>query len=223
MEKKGPSFLNYRRPLLSEGEMLTRAQNHYAVLNKRRSCRYFSEHPVPRAVIELIIQTAASAPSGAHQQPWTFVAVSKPSLKRKIRMAAEQEEKAFYAERATEEWLEALAPIGTDWQKPFLETAPWLIILFKQSYGQQGGDKKKHYYVNESVGIAAGFLIEAIHHCGLSTLTHTPSPMNFLSDLLERPENEKPFLLLPVGFTASNAKVPALKRKPLTQVAKFIE
>lgn len=223
MDKPEPPFLSYLRPPLADQEMLNRAESHYQELSKRRSCRYFSDHPVPRAVIERFIKTAASAPSGAHQQPWTFVAVSNPALKRKIRLAAEAEEKAFYEERATEAWLEELAPLGTDWQKPFLETAPWLIVVFKQSYGLEKESKKKHYYVNESVGIASGFLIEAIHQAGLATLTHTPSPMNFLTEILERPENERPFLLLPVGFTAPDAQVPNLRRKDLNEVVTFIE
>lgn len=189
----------------------------------RRSCRHFADTPIPKSVIESIIEIAASAPSGANKQPWHFVAVSKSSLKQKIREAAEQEEKLFYQERAPKEWLEDLAPLGTNWEKEFLSTAPWLIIVFKEIYGKdESGEKNKHYYVNESVGIAAGFLISAIHELGLVTLTHTPSPMNFLSKILERPENEKPFLLLPVGYPAEDATVPNIQKKGLSENCTFL-
>lgn len=197
------------------------ARAHYELMNRRRSCRFFSSEPVARSVIENLIRTAGTAPSGAHKQPWHFAAVQDPELKSAIRAAAEKEEKAFYEERAPEDWLEDLAPLGTDWQKPFLDIAPWLIVVFKQSYAQSKGGKEKHYYVNESVGIAAGILISAIHQCGLVTLTHTPSPMNFLAELLNRPANEKPFLLLPVGYPAQDAQVPDLRRKALEEIAQF--
>jgi iodotyrosine deiodinase len=217
------NFISYTPEKLSKSDSEQRARAYFEELNKRRSCRYFSDEPVSRATIEALIKTASSAPSGAHKQPWTFVAVSSADLKREIRVAAEAEEKEFYQKRATPEWLADLEPIGTDWQKPFLETAPWLIIVFKKSYEADEHGKHKNYYVQESVGIACGFLIAAIHGAGLNTLTHTPSPMNFLSEILERPANEKPFLLLPVGYAAADATVPDLERKPLSEVAIFKE
>ncbi len=190
---------------------------------RRRSCRHFADQPVPQSVIETLIEIAASAPSGANKQPWHFVAVSCKNTKAQIREAAEAEEKLFYSERAPKEWLEDLAPLGTDWEKEFLTTAPWLIIVFKEIYGKdESGEKNKHYYVNESVGIASGFLISAIHQLGLVTLTHTPSPMNFLSKILERPENEKPFLLLPVGYPAKDAMVPNISKKSLAENCTFL-
>ncbi len=180
----------------------------------RRSCRYFSDESVPESVIRNLLSIAASAPSGANKQPWHFVAVKNQTLKDQIRVAAEAEEKLFYEERAPEEWLKDLAPLGTDWEKPFLSIAPWLIIVFKELYGQDpSGEKNKHYYVNESVGIASGFLISAIHQLGLTTLTHTPSPMNFLAEILGRPTHQKPFLLLPVGYPAADATVPNIAKK----------
>lgn len=186
-------------------------EEHY---NKRRSCRFFSEKEVPESVIRHLLNIASSAPSGANKQPWYFVAVRSQDLKDKIREAAEAEEKLFYEERAPEEWLKDLAPLGTDWQKPFLSVAPWLIIVFKELYGKdEHGEKNKHYYVNESVGIASGFLISAIHQIGLCTLTHTPSPMNFLAEILGRPNHQKPFLLLPVGYPADDATVPNIQKK----------
>ncbi len=189
----------------------------------RRSCRHFSEQQVDQAVIENLISIASSAPSGANKQPWHFVAISDPELKAEIRKAAEAEEKLFYEERAPQEWLNDLAPLGTDWQKEFLSTAPWLIVVFKEIYGKdESGEKNKHYYVNESVGIASGFLISAIHQLGLVTLTHTPSPMNFLSKILGRPENEKPFLLLPVGYPAESAMVPNISKKDLSENCTFL-
>jgi nitroreductase len=188
-------------------------------MDKRRSIRFFSDKDVPIEIIENIIKTASTAPSGAHIQPWTFVVIKDPEIKKQIRIAAEKEEKISYETRMTEEWLRALTPIGTDWEKPFLETVPYLIIAFKQRYGiNEDGSKKTHYYVNESVGIAVGFLISAIHNAGLCTLTHTPSPMKFLAKILNRPENEVPFILLPVGYPADDATVPNLNRKSLDQV-----
>ncbi len=207
----------------SAAECLKRSEEFYKEMDKRRSCRYFTDEPVAKEVIENIIKTAATAPSGAHKQPWTFVAVASPAVKSEIRKAAEKEEKEFYDNRATKEWLEDLAPIGTDWQKPFLETAPWLIIVFKKTWNDGPDGKSKNYYVQESVGIACGFLISAIHQAGLVTLTHTPSPMNFLADILNRPDNEKPFLLLPVGHPAKDATVPDLKRKDLEEVSVWVE
>ncbi len=197
------------------------ARSFYTHMDQRRSVRDFTNKEIPRAVIEDLIRTASTAPSGAHKQPWTFVAVSDPELKKQIREAAEKEEYEFYHSRATQEWLDDLVSIGTDWHKPFLETAPWLIVVFKKTYNNIGEGKTKNYYVQESVGIACGFLITAIHQAGLVTLTHTPSPMNFLADILGRPVNEKPFLLLPVGYPASDAMVPDLQRKPLEEVSVF--
>lgn len=168
--------------------------------------------------MEDLIRTASSAPSGAHRQPWTFCLVGNPDIKRRIREAAEAEEYTNYHGRMSDEWLEDLQPFGTDWEKPFLEIAPWLVVIFKKPYDLEGDEKHKNYYVNESVGLAAGFLIAAIHQAGLSCLTHTPSPMNFLQRILGRPENERPFLLLPVGYPAPGAQVPDLQRKPLGEV-----
>ena len=193
-------------------------------MDSRRSVREFSDRPVPRELIELAIRTASTAPSGAHQQPWTWAAVSDPAVKRQIRTAAEKEERAFYDGRASEEWLEALAPIGTDWRKPFLETAPWLVVLFAQRYATRlDGSRQKHYYVQESCGIAAGLFIASLHRMGLATLTHTPSPMGFLRDLLGRPTNEAAMILFPVGFPAEDARVPDLQRKPLAEVAVWFD
>lgn len=223
MSSKQEPFISYSRPDITDQALSEAALSFYHQLDERRSCRDFSNRAVSKSVIETVIKSAASAPSGAHKQPWTFVAVSNPNLKKKIRDAAEIEEREFYENRATKEWLKDLEPIGTDWRKPFLETAPWLIIVFKKTYNVEDGQKTKNYYVQESVGIACGFLIAAIHQAGLVTLTHTPSPMNFLADILERPENEKPFLLLPVGYAASDAEVPNLKRKPLDEIAVFLE
>ncbi len=218
MSKTYP-FIPLVHQSVSSEETLKRSCQFYQDMDKRRSCRYFTDEPVDREVIENIIKTAASAPSGAHKQPWTFVAVQNPEIKKAIRIAAEKEEKEFYEHRATEEWLADLAPIGTDWQKPFLETAPWLIVVFKKTWNDGGSGKSKNYYVQESVGIACGFLISAIHQAGLVTLTHTPSPMNFLADILKRPENEKPYLLLPVGQPAPDATVPDLARKGLEEMS----
>lgn len=213
----------YSRQTKTESEVFEAAKAYYEALQQRRSVRFFSDEPVRKETIAYLLRTAGSAPSGANKQPWHFVAVSNPAVKRQIRLAAEAEEKEFYAHRATAAWLNDLAPIGTDWQKPFLETAPWLIVVFKKLYDEAPSGKNKNYYVQESVGIACGFLITAIHQAGLATLTHTPSPMNFLADILERPENEKPFLLLPVGYVAKAATVPNIHRKPLEETTTFIE
>jgi nitroreductase len=202
--------------------MKQRAADFYAEMKRRRTVREFSERPVPREIIETCLMTAGTAPSGANMQPWHFVVVSDPAVKRQIRLAAEEEERAFYEGRAPDEWLQALQPLGTDASKPFLETAPYLITIFAQSYGvAPDGRKVKHYYVQESVGIATGLLITAIHHAGLVSLTHTPSPMNFLNDILGRPKNERPFLLLVVGYPAEAAKVPDMTKKPLSNIASF--
>ena len=187
-------------------------------MKTRRSVRAFSPEPVPIELIESAIRTAASAPSGANQQPWRFVVVQDPEVKRRIRDAAEAEEKINYERRFPGEWLGALEPFGTDWHKEFLENAPYLIAVFRMDYGLDGERKIKHYYVQESVGIACGFLLAALHLAGLATLTHTPSPMGFLSDILDRPENERPFLLIPVGYPEPDAEVPVLEKKRLDEV-----
>lgn len=217
------SFVPYH-PLhhYSVKELIDVTHSSYKECNQRRSVREFSAQPIPQEVIENLLLTAGTAPSGANKQPWTFVAVQHPEVKKQIRQAAEEEEYKSYNERMPEEWLNDLKPFGTDWQKPFLETAPWLIVVFRQNYGLESGEKKTHYYVQESVGLACGILLNAIHRAGLVALTHTPSPMNFLSKLLERPENEKPFLLIPVGYPAENTVVPDIKRKKLTEIAVFI-
>lgn len=218
-----PKFIPYKRPHLDISEVDSRSQSFYADIDSRRTIRHFLDKPVPKSVIENIIMTASSAPSGAHKQPWTFCAVSNPEIKKQIRIAAEKEEYDSYNGRMTEEWLRDLAPLGTDWNKPFLEIAPWLIIVFRKAYEIVNGEKRKCYYVNESVGIASGFLLTAIHQSGLASLTHTPSPMNFLQKILNRPENERPYLLVPVGYPADDAAVPDLSRKHLEEVAVFYE
>jgi nitroreductase len=200
-----------------------RSEDYYLSMNRRRSVREFSNQSIPKEVIENIVKTAATAPSGAHKQPWTFCIISNPDLKKKIREAAEKEEFESYQNRMSDQWLKDLEPIGTDWQKPFLETVPFIIVVFKKIYDQEEDQKKTNYYVNESVGIACGFLISAIHQAGLATLTHTPSPMNFLSEILERPKNERPYLLLPVGYPAEETYVPKLERKPLEEIARFYD
>ncbi|WP_420386207.1 nitroreductase family protein [Roseivirga sp.] len=205
-------------------EMIERSQKFYDWMETRRSVRDFSDQPVPREVIENIIKSASTAPSGAHKQPWTFCVVSNPELKKEIREAAEKEEYESYTKRMSEEWLEDLKPMATDWHKPFLETAPYLIIVFKRPFEYDPeGKKHQNYYVNESVGLAAGMLITAIHDAGLVTLTHTPSPMNFLQKLLNRPDNERAYLLLPVGYEAEEVYVPNNRRKGLDEVAVFYE
>ena len=204
-------------------EMLQRAADYYADLRRRRTVRQFSDRPVPRPVIEQCLLAAGTAPNGANLQPWHFVAVSDTQVKSQIRQAAEAEEYDFYHRRAPQEWLDALSPFGTDEVKPYLEIAPFLIIIFAQSYGVlPDGRKVKNYYVSESVGIATGILITALHHAGLVTLTHTPSPMGFLNKILGRPENERPFLILVTGYPAEDARVPQITKKPLDEIATFI-
>jgi len=204
-------------------EMKQRAVDFYADIRRRRTVRDFAVRPVPREIIEDCILAAGTAPNGANMQPWQFVVVSNPEIKKKIREAAEAEERAFYQERAPEEWLEALAPLGTGPEKPFLETAPFLIVIFAQNYAlTPEGQKIKHYYVSESVGIATGILITAIHHAGLVSLTHTPSPMGFLNDILDRPPNERAFLILVVGYPADGAMVPDIQKKPLNEIVTFV-
>ena len=205
-------------------EMRRRAAEFYAEVDRRRTVREFSDRPVPREIIENALKAASTAPSGANLQPWHFVVVSGAETKKKIREAAEVEEREFYEHRASSEWLEALAPLGTDSNKPFLETAPYLIAIFLQKYGTlPDGRKVKHYYPTESTGIATGILITALHHAGLATLTHTPSPMKFLNEILGRPKNERPFLLLVAGYPADDAEVPDIERKPLEAFTSFID
>lgn len=204
-------------------ELVNRSREFFELHRTRRTVREFSSEPVPLEVIQNALRAAGSAPSGANLQPWQFVVVQDKDLKRRIREAAEQEEKQFYTERAPQEWLEALEPLGTDWHKPFLEAAPFLIAIFVQRYGvNPDGTPVKHYYAVESVGIATGMLINALHYSGLATLTHTPSPMGFLNEILQRPENERPFLLLVVGYPLANARVPDIGRKELHEIAEFL-
>jgi nitroreductase len=206
-----------------EADMQRRATAFREDIHRRRTIRDFDDRPVPKAVIQECIRAATAAPSGAHMQPWRFVAVSDPRIKKRIRVAAEEEERHFYEHRASAEWLEALSILGTTAEKPFLETAPWLIAIFEERWGlTAGGQRRKHYYPTESVGIATGFLIAALHNAGLASLTHTPSPMKFLNEILGRPRNERPFLLLVAGYPAENASVPTLERKPLEEVAEFL-
>ena len=207
-----------------ETEMRRRAADFQEQVGKRRSIRDFSDDNVPRDIIEKCLLAAGSAPSGANRQPWHFCVVSKPQLKRAIREGAEQEEREFYAQRAPDDWLQALAPLGTDEHKPFLETAPYLIVIFAEKYGiDEQGNKLKNYYVPESVGIATGLLITALHNAGLATLTHTPSPMKFLNEILGRPEREKPTMILVVGYPAEDARVPDIQRKSLGEIASFLD
>ena len=229
MSKRGGySFIPLDFERVSLQEQFARARAFESRMRARRTVRDFSSQPVPRALIEIALRVASRAPSGANLQPWTFVAVSDPEVKRRIRVAAEAEEKDNYERRFPQEWLEVLAPLETDWHKGFLEVAPWLIVVLRQDYGlargADGSERKiKHYYVQESVGIACGFLIAALHSMGLASLTHTPSPMGFLARILDRPANEKPFLLLPVGFPAEGARVPDLDKRPLGETAVFVE
>lgn len=216
----GYPFISYRKEIFSDGEMLKKSRAFHAWMEKRRTVRDFSEKSVPKEVMEEIILTASTAPSGAHKQPWTFCIVSDPEIKKQIRIEAEKEEYESYHNRMPEEWLKDLRPLQTDWQKSFLETAPYLVIVFKKSYEiRQDGSRGNVYYATESCGLACGFLLAAIHNAGLVALTHTPSPMNFLSKVLRRPENEKPFLLIPVGYPAEECWVPDLKRKDLDEIA----
>lgn len=223
MEDKPNNFVRYRGIRYAKSDTLNRSREFYQEMARRRSLRQFSDKPVPKEVIENLILTAASSPSGAHKQPWAFCVVSDPVLKRQIREAAEQEEYKNYNGRMSEEWLEDLETFRTDWHKPFLEIAPYLIVVFKKPYDLENGNKRKNYYVNESVGLACGFLLAAIHHAGLVALTHTPSPMNFLEKILDRPSNERAFLLIPVGYPAENAEVPNLERKAKEEVMVFYE
>lgn len=218
-EINGFTHIPYSRDSYSAEEMVQRTQDFYGWLDTRRSVRDFSDKPVPKEVIENILLAASTAPSGAHKQPWTFCVVSNSELKSKLREAAEQEEYESYNGRMSEEWKEDLKKIGTDWNKPFLEIAPYLIIVFKKVYDiAEDGSKENNYYVNESIGLACGMLLAAIHKAGLVALTHTPSPMNFLKQILNRPENERPFLLIPVGHPAEEVYVPQLERKAIDDI-----
>lgn len=221
---KSNNFKPYIGQDLDPATALQKAKDYYALMDQRRSLRFFSDRPVSNELIEQLIMTGSSAPSGAHKQPWTFCAVSDPAIKSEIRKAAEEEEYTNYNGRMSEDWLEDLKAFDTDWHKPFLEIAPWLVIIFKKAYDlDEEGKRQKNYYVNESVGLAAGFFLTAIHQAGLVALTHTPSPMNFLQKILGRPDNERPFLLVPVGYPTDDAVVPVLERKGAGQVITWYE
>jgi len=215
-----PSMIPYVPERLDPAEQRRRAREFLEEMDRRRSVRFFTDDPVPRDLIDQAIRTASTAPSGAHRQPWTFVITGSTDIKRQIRLAAEEEEKVNYeGGRLPDHWRDALAPLGTDWRKPFLETVPWIVVMFEQRYGIGDDNSRIHnYYVKESVGIAAGIFIAALHHMGLATLTHTPSPMAFLAKLLERPDNERPFCLFPIGYPAPDCVVPDLRRKRLDEV-----
>jgi iodotyrosine deiodinase len=212
-----PNMIPYTPFEFSEHDQLDRSKHFFEFFSKRRSIREFSDKPVSKEIIEALLRTANTAPSGANKQPWQFVVVTDPHLKREIRLAAEAEEKESYERRMPQEWLDDLAVLGTDWHKPFLEVAPALIIVFSVSYTKEGERTHKNYYVKESVGIATGFLLAAIHNAGLVSLTHTPSPMDFLQKILDRPENEKPFLLIPVGYPKEGTLVPDIRRKEIDE------
>jgi iodotyrosine deiodinase len=217
-----PRFIPLEFQRVQPDALVPRAKAFYELMTRRRSVRDFSPEVPPLECIEYAIRTAGAAPSGAHRQPWKFVIVDDPAIKRSIRLAAEKEEKESYDARFPPEWLEALAPLGTDYHKPFLEIAPYLVVVFKESYGLgEAGRKITNYYVNESVGIACGFFIAALHNMGLATVTHTPNPMGFLSQILQRPPNEKPYILFPVGYPADDARVPDLTRKPYDEIVQL--
>lgn len=217
-------FIDYSRETYSSEEMLERSRTFYEWADTRRSVRDFSDEPVPKEVMENILMTGSTAPSGAHKQPWTFCLISNASLKSKLRALAEEEEKKSYGGRMSDEWLEDLAPLGTDWEKEFIDVAPWIVIVMKRAYEiQEDGTKRQNYYVSESVGLASGFLLMAVHNAGLVALTHTPSPMNFIAKALERPENERPFLLIPVGYPLKSARVPDLTRKSKEDVIEYYD
>jgi iodotyrosine deiodinase len=215
----GNPYIKHTKQKLSIEQLAEVSNEYYEQANQRRSCRDFSAEPIAYEVIENLIKTASTAPSGANKQPWTFCVVSDVEIKKQIRIAAEAEEKESYDNRMSDEWLQDLSHLGTNWEKPFLEIAPYLIIVFKRSYEyNEDGTKRQNYYVTESVGLACGMLLSAIHHAGLVALTHTPSPMNFLLKVLNRPENEKPFLLIPVGYAADECWVPDIKRKSAEEI-----
>jgi nitroreductase len=215
-----PVPLEFER--LSDEEALRRSRDFLELMRTRRSVRHFSDEPVPPELIENAIRTAGTSPSGANQQPWTFVVVTDSRLKQRLREAAEHEERLLYEERASQQYLDAIEPIGTDWIKTHITDAPALIVVFEQSYGYEpDGSKRKHYYVRESVGIAVGFLLASLHAAGLATLTHSPAPMGFLKEILDRPDNERPFILIPVGYPSADAEVPDIAKKPLDEIADF--
>lgn len=217
-------FIDFKRESYEPEEMIQRSENFLQWADERRSVRDFDSKPVPKKVMQNILMTASTAPSGAHKQPWSFCLISNKELKSKLRSLAEEEEKKSYDGRMSEEWLKDLEPLGTDHVKEFIDVAPWIVVVMKKAYDLDAeGEKRNNYYVNESVGIATGFLLMAVHHAGLVALTHTPSPMNFIAKALERPENERPFLLIPVGYPANNARVPDLKRKGKNEVIHYYE
>lgn len=217
-------FIPYQQETKTEAEMITAAESFYQWSNKRRSIRDFSDKPVPKEVMENLIMTASTAPSGANKQPWTFCLISNASLKSKLRSLAEEEEKKSYDGRMSEQWLKDLEPIGTDWVKEFIDVAPWIVVIMKRAYEiNADGEKINNYYVSESVGLAAGFFLMAVHNAGLVALTHTPSPMNFISKALGRPENERPFLLLPVGYPSENGMIPDIQRKSKEDIIHYYE
>ena len=221
---KGHKHIKYQPQKFREEEMIKRARDLYEMADSRRTIRDFSSRPVPKEIMLDIIKTAGTSPSGANKQPWTFCLVSDPVIKKQIRIAAEEEEYQSYNNRMSQEWLKDLEPMGTDWNKPFIETAPWLIVAFRKIYDvDQKGLKTNNYYVTESIGLACGMLLLAIHNAGLSALTHTPSPMNFLSAILDRPDNERPFLLIPVGYAFDEVFVPDIKRKKLDDICVMYE
>ncbi|HNP18545.1 MAG TPA: nitroreductase family protein [Fulvivirga sp.] len=221
---EGYEYESYSKESYSESEVLIRSKRYFEWMDKRRTVRKFSDRPIAKEIIDNILRSASTAPSGAHKQPWAFCVITNADLKKQIRDAAEKEEYDSYHGRMSEEWMKDLKPLGTDWNKPFLEVAPYLIVIFKKPYNlDKEGKKHNNYYVNESVGLAAGFLLTAIHDAGLVALTHTPSPMNFLTRLLKRPENERPFLLIPVGYPVDETFVPCLKRKPLEEIATYYD
>lgn len=217
-------FIDFNRETYSPEEMLERSRNFLGWADERRSVRDFSDEPVPKEVMENILMTGSTAPSGAHKQPWTFCLISNATLKSKLRTLAEEEEKKSYGGRMSDEWLEDLAPLGTDWEKEFIDIAPWIVIVMKRPYEiQEDGSKRQNYYVSESVGLASGFLLMAVHNAGLVALTHTPSPMNFIAKALERPDNERPFLLIPVGYPSKSARVPDIIRKSKDDVIEYYD
>lgn len=224
MSTKQYPFIPYKQNTISDEQMLENSKAFYEKLDKRRSVRDFSDKPVSKEVMENLIMAGSTAPSGAHKQPWTFCLISNKALKAKLRELAEEEEKKSYGGRMSEEWLEDLAPLGTDWVKEFIDVAPWIVVIMKRVYEyNEDGSKHNNYYVSESVGLAAGFFLVAVQNAGLVALTHTPSPMNFISKALNRPENERPFLLIPVGHPSENAEVPDLTRKSIEEVIQYYE
>ncbi len=220
---KGYTHVEYTIDTYSPEEATLRTKDFYQWLDKRRTVRDISDRPVPKELLENLVLAASTAPSGAHKQPWTFCLISNPQIKSEIRIAAEKEEYESYSGRMSERWKRDLEPLGTDWNKPFLEKAPWLVIVFRRVYEIEDGIKHNNYYVNESVGIACGFFLAVLHKAGLVTITHTPSPMNFLTKILNRPNNERPYLLLPIGYPKDEVYVPDIERKPLEEVAVYYE